>query len=99
MLFAKHFELMAQIRDHSSGYLMAIPVFVVFPRRADGQSLPFCDPSEMLAYGFHCLEVHQRLIAKGAQIADDIEPRWLGRPSGEGGKGGMDDFDPLFHRL
>ena len=57
VFFAEHFELMAQVGNHAAGNLVTIPGFVVFARRADGQTFFFGDPAKVLLDRFEHLFV------------------------------------------
>ncbi len=57
MLQADDLELMAHVRNHAAGHLMAVLRLIVFDRLADRQAVLFGDVGEMFFDGFERFQI------------------------------------------
>ena len=68
-------ELVAQVRDHSSGHLMEILFAVIRGRSSDRQAFTPCNGGEMRRDGLELLGIDGRCVPQRARILDDVEQR------------------------
>ena len=77
ILLPHELQLVAQIGNHATGYLMAVPSLIVFARHANRQSFALCNFTEMVARRRQDIDVDERLVTERAQVVHHVENRRL----------------------